>query len=95
MAESTTTPNVSFAPYASLAALGLYLHQIDFLAPIREQVKIEQKKRLCIPRWTSSPTRSSPSWPVLTAWPRPTRSCAATVLCRKPLAAKDVRSNRP
>lgn len=44
MAESTTTPNVSFTPYAPLAALGLYLRQIDFLAPIREQVKIEQKK---------------------------------------------------
>lgn len=44
MAESTTTPNVSFTPYAPLAAIGLYLRQIDFLAPIREQVKIEQKK---------------------------------------------------
>ncbi|MEN9934643.1 MAG: hypothetical protein RLZZ387_1222 [Chloroflexota bacterium] len=43
MAESTTTPNVSFTPHAPLAALGLYLRQIDFLAPIREQVKIEQK----------------------------------------------------
>lgn len=44
MGESTTTPNVSFTPYAPLAALGLYLRQIDFLAPIREQVTIEQKK---------------------------------------------------
>jgi hypothetical protein len=44
MAESTTTTNVSFTPYAPLAALGLYLRQIDFLAPIREQVKIAQKK---------------------------------------------------
>lgn len=44
MAESTTIPNVSFTPYAPLAALGLYLRQIDFLAPIRDQVKIEQKK---------------------------------------------------
>lgn len=44
MAESITNPNVSFTPYAPLAALGLYLRQIDFLAPLREQVKIEQKK---------------------------------------------------
>jgi hypothetical protein len=40
MAESTITPNVSFTPYAPLAALGLYLRQIDFLALIRAQVTI-------------------------------------------------------
>lgn len=44
MAQSTTTSSVSFTPYAPLAAIGLYLRQIDFLAPIREYVKIEQKK---------------------------------------------------
>ena len=44
MADSTTAPNVSFTPYAPLAAIGLHLRQIEFLAPIREQVKIEQKK---------------------------------------------------
>jgi hypothetical protein len=43
MAESTTTPNVSFTSYAPPATLGLYLRQIDFLAPLREQVKIVQK----------------------------------------------------
>lgn len=42
MAESTTT-TTTFTPYAMLAALGLYLGQIDVLAPIRNQVKIEQK----------------------------------------------------
>jgi hypothetical protein len=51
MAESTTSaaPDRSFTPYAPLAALGLYLRQIDFLAPIREQVKIIQKKVLYAP----------------------------------------------
>jgi hypothetical protein len=49
MTESTTTTHVSFTPYAPLAALGLYLRQIDFLAPIREQVTIEQKKLVHTP----------------------------------------------
>jgi hypothetical protein len=44
MAESTTPSERSFTPRAPLAALGLYLRQINFLAPIREQVKIVQKK---------------------------------------------------
>jgi hypothetical protein len=46
MTESTTT---TFTPYATLAALGLYLRQIDFLAPIRNQVHIVQKKRVYTP----------------------------------------------
>src|SRR5512144_86673 len=44
MAESTTTATVSYTPCAPLAALGLYLRQIDFFAPIRDQVKIAQKQ---------------------------------------------------
>lgn len=44
MAESTTIPTTAFTPYAPLAALGLYLRQIDFLAPVRTQVQIVQKK---------------------------------------------------
>jgi hypothetical protein len=44
MTESTTPASTSFTPCASLAALGLYLRQIDFLAPIRDQVTIVQKK---------------------------------------------------
>lgn len=32
-----------FSPAASLAALGLYLHQLDLFAPIRDTLKIEQK----------------------------------------------------
>jgi len=44
MAESTTTQTVSFTPCAPLAALGLYLRQINLLAPIRDGVKIVQKK---------------------------------------------------
>lgn len=43
MAESTIT-SVSYTPYAPLAALGLYLRQIDFLAPLRDRVKIVQKQ---------------------------------------------------
>ena len=43
MAQSTTAPTTTFTPVASLAALGLYLRQIDFLVPVREQVKIVQK----------------------------------------------------
>lgn len=43
MAQSTTAPTTTFTPVASLAALGLYLRQLDFLAPIREHVKIDQK----------------------------------------------------
>jgi hypothetical protein len=46
MSESTTT---TFTPAATLAALGLYLRQIDFLAPIHDQVKIVQKKRVYTP----------------------------------------------
>jgi hypothetical protein len=44
MAESTTRATVSYTPCAPLAALGLYLRQINFFAPIREQVKIAQKQ---------------------------------------------------
>ena len=43
MAQSTTAPTTTFTPVASLATLGLYLRQIDFLVPVREQVKIVQK----------------------------------------------------
>src|SRR5215211_2538268 len=32
-----------FSPAASLAALGLHLHQIDLFGPVRDTVKIEQK----------------------------------------------------
>lgn len=49
MAPSTTASSVSFTSYVPLAAIGLYLRQIDFLAPIREHVKIEQKKRVHSP----------------------------------------------
>jgi hypothetical protein len=49
MAQSTTSPTTSFTPCASLAVLGLYLRQIDFLAPLRVQVKIEQKKVIHTP----------------------------------------------
>ena len=50
MAESpTTTTALTFTPYALLSALGLYLGQIDFLAPIRDQVKIVQKKIVYTP----------------------------------------------
>jgi len=50
MAESTTTTTaLTFTPYAMLSALGLYLGQIDFLAPIRDQVKIVQKKIVYTP----------------------------------------------
>jgi hypothetical protein len=52
MAESTTTAtttSTTFTPYATLAALGLYLGQIDFLAPIRDQVTIIQKKIVYTP----------------------------------------------
>ncbi len=44
MAESTTTVTNAYTPAAPLAALGLYLRQIDFLAPIRNQVTIVQKQ---------------------------------------------------
>lgn len=44
MTESTTPSERSFTPRAPLAALGLYLRQSNVLAPIREQVKIVQKK---------------------------------------------------
>jgi hypothetical protein len=44
MEPSTPIPAVSYTPYAPLAALGLYLRQIDFFAPIRDQVKIGQKQ---------------------------------------------------
>jgi len=43
MAESTTVPNVASTPCAPLVALGLYLRQIEFLKPIRDQVHIAQK----------------------------------------------------
>jgi len=50
MAESTTpTTTTTFTPYATLSALGLYLGQIDFLAPVRDQVKIAQKKLVYTP----------------------------------------------
>ena len=50
MAESpTTTTALTFTPYALLSALGLYLGQIDFLAPIRDQVKIVQQKIVYTP----------------------------------------------
>ena len=32
-----------FSPAASLAALGVHLHQIDLFGPIRDTVKIDQK----------------------------------------------------
>jgi Transposase DDE domain group 1 len=41
--EQSTTNTSAFTPCASLAALGLYLRHIDFLAPIRTQVTIMQK----------------------------------------------------
>jgi hypothetical protein len=41
MSESTL--NTHFCGHASLAAIGNYLRQLDFLAPIREHVKIAQK----------------------------------------------------
>ncbi len=44
MAESTTIPTVSYTPCAPLAALGFYLRQINFFAPIRDQLKIAQKQ---------------------------------------------------
>ena len=44
MAESTTSQAQSFTPCGPLAALGLYLRQIDFFAPIRDCVKIMQKE---------------------------------------------------
>lgn len=44
MQQSTTTTTTSYTPYAPLAALGLYLQQIDFFAPIRDQVQILQKQ---------------------------------------------------
>jgi hypothetical protein len=47
MVESITTK--SYTPCASLAALGLYLRQIDFLAPLGQEVKIAQKKVLHSP----------------------------------------------
>jgi len=50
MVESTTpTTTTTFTPYATLSALGLYLGQIDFLAPVRDQVKIAQKKLVYTP----------------------------------------------
>jgi hypothetical protein len=49
MAESTTIPTMSFTPCAPLAALGLYLRQINFFAPIRDQVKIAQKQIMHTP----------------------------------------------
>jgi len=49
MAESTTITTKSYTPCASLAALGLYLRQIDFLAPLRQEVKIAQKTVLHSP----------------------------------------------
>jgi hypothetical protein len=44
MEQSTTNTTTSYTPYAPLAALGLYLQQIDFFAPIRDQVLIMQKQ---------------------------------------------------
>jgi hypothetical protein len=44
MAESITRATVSYTPCAPLAALGFYLRQINFFAPIRDQVKIAQKQ---------------------------------------------------
>src|SRR5215212_425724 len=41
--EQSTTNTTTFTPCASLAALGLYLRHIDFLAPIHDQVTIMQK----------------------------------------------------
>jgi hypothetical protein len=41
--EQSTTTSTTFTPCASLAALGLYLRHIDFLAPIHDQVTIMQK----------------------------------------------------
>jgi hypothetical protein len=41
MSESTL--NSRYSGHASLAAVGSYLHQIDLLAPLREQVRIKQK----------------------------------------------------
>ena len=43
MEKSTTDLQLSFTPCASLAALGCYLQHIKLFAPIREQVKIDQK----------------------------------------------------
>jgi hypothetical protein len=40
---SKSTLNTHFCGHTSLAAIGHYLHQIDLLAPIREQVRIQQK----------------------------------------------------
>ena len=42
MSESTL--NARFSGHASLAAIGHYLHHLDLLAPIRETVRIAQKR---------------------------------------------------
>ena len=43
MCQSTTAATRTSTPRASLAALGLKLHQLDLFGPIREQVHIRQK----------------------------------------------------
>jgi len=43
MCQSTTAATRTSTPRASLAALGLKLHQLDLFGPIREQVRIQQK----------------------------------------------------
>jgi hypothetical protein len=44
MTESTSSEVTRhFSPAASLAALGMHLHQIDLFGPIRDRVKIAQK----------------------------------------------------
>ncbi len=43
MNESITQPTTHFSPTASLAAIGVKVHQLDLLGPIRRHVQIQQK----------------------------------------------------
>jgi hypothetical protein len=43
MIESITATTSHFSPTASLAAIGVKMHQLDLFGPIRTQVQIQQK----------------------------------------------------